>query len=443
MELLAPGNQVLLQHYGLSCEVDDLLGSGGQGEVYRVHVNRDGGQEPYALKWYYEHAATDDQLAILHALVKQGAPNERFAWPLDIATRTGAPGFGYVMPLRTKRYHGIVEMMDRRILPSFRAVTIAGLQLADGFWQLHAAGLCYRDISFGNVFLDPEAGDVLICDNDNVGIDGRSKVSVRGTNGFMAPEIVRGEAMPSIATDLYSLSVLLFYMFMVHHPLQGRRELDEPCWDGAAMRRLYGEQPVFIFDPTDQSNGPVEGWHDNALVYWSLYPTSLRDLFIQAFTDGLQDPKNGRVRETVWRLEMARLHDLIVNCDRCANENFYDSDDPSTRCWNCSAEISLPPRLIIDEHSSGGGRTVMLNYGQVIRTHHLHPERYDHRRPPVGEVVRHPQHHDIWGLRNVSEEAWTVRTADGATHVVEPQRSVTLAPGTRVQFGRIEGVIRF
>ncbi|MGH8934119.1 MAG: protein kinase domain-containing protein [Egibacteraceae bacterium] len=154
--------------------------------------------------------ATKDQFAILEELVKEGPPNDRFLWPLDLATAAGRPGFGYLMPLRGNRYRGIVELMHRDVTPSFRATTITAFQLADGFWQLHASGLCYRDISFGNVFFDPERGDVLICDNDNVGIDGRSSASVRGTNGFMAPEIVRGEVIPNASTDLYSLSVLMF-----------------------------------------------------------------------------------------------------------------------------------------------------------------------------------------------------------------------------------------
>jgi len=40
------------------------------------------------------------------------------------------------------------------------------------------------------------------------GIDGASPSYVLGTRRFMAPEIVRREASPSTATDLYSLSVL-------------------------------------------------------------------------------------------------------------------------------------------------------------------------------------------------------------------------------------------
>ena len=71
---------------------------------------------------------------------------------------------------------------------------MVGHQLADSFLRLHTEGLCYRDISLGNVCFDPETGDTLVCDNDNVGIDGLSSGAVIGTKRFMAPEIVRREA---------------------------------------------------------------------------------------------------------------------------------------------------------------------------------------------------------------------------------------------------------
>ena len=62
------------------------------------------------------------------------------------------------------------------------------------------------------MFFDPDTGDVLICDNDNVSANGIDNSSVYGTPRFMAPEIVMGQAKPSRNTDLYSLAVLLFYM---------------------------------------------------------------------------------------------------------------------------------------------------------------------------------------------------------------------------------------
>jgi hypothetical protein len=60
--------------------------------------------------------------------------------------------------------------------------------------------------------------------------------------------------VPSTQTDLFSLAVLLFYMFVMHHPLEGRKELAIKCLDLPAMKKLYGTEPLFIFDPSDDSN---------------------------------------------------------------------------------------------------------------------------------------------------------------------------------------------
>ena len=87
---------------------------------------------------------------------------------------------------------------------------VVGL-IADSFLKLHAKGLCYQDINFGNIFLDPVLGDICICDNDNVDINGE-RGGVFGTKKFMAPEIVRCEKRPDANTDLYSLAVVLFEM---------------------------------------------------------------------------------------------------------------------------------------------------------------------------------------------------------------------------------------
>ena len=99
-----------------------------------------------------------------------------------------------------------------------------GYQLAHSFRALHLSGFSYRDVSYDNVVFDPEAGDVLIIDNDNVGVDDMHPATVGGTLRFMAPEIVRSEAMPSAKTDLHSLAVLLFYFWHWEHPLEGSRE---------------------------------------------------------------------------------------------------------------------------------------------------------------------------------------------------------------------------
>lgn len=206
---------VLTSESGNRYTVEKLLGSGGQGEVYAVTA----GHKTYALKWYYKNTATKIQKEILDNLIQSGAPDPSFLWPQDMIFRCYGESFGYIMPLRPKSYKSIVDMMKRKAEPSFYCLCRAAYNLTKGYNALHGKGYSYRDISFGNVFFDPDTGDVLICDNDNVSYNG-AKTGIYGTPRFMAPEIVVGKAKPSRNTDLFSLAVLLFYMFMLNHPLE-------------------------------------------------------------------------------------------------------------------------------------------------------------------------------------------------------------------------------
>ena len=433
-QLLRPGQRVATDT-GLECTVEGLLGAGGQGEVYRAGF----AGRPHALKWYFPKQATRDQRRILKDLVRRGAPSARFLWPLAVAEAPGIDTFGYVMPLREAHYRGIVDLMKARIEPTFRAIGTAALQLVDAYYSLHSRGLCYRDINFQNVFFDPATGDVLICDNDNVTVDGAAYSGVLGTPRFMAPEIVIGQARPSRATDLHSLAVLLCYLFLVNHPLEGARESRIRCMDLPAMNRLYGEQPLFIFDPDDADNAPDPAVHRNALVYWALYPGFLRDLFTQAFTVGLADP-DARVQESVWRQALCQLRDGIFYCAACGAESFYDhaalaaSGGRLPACWSCHAALRLPPRIRI------GSRLVMLNHDSRLFQHHLEGD-YDFETE-VAAVTRNPADPRIWGLENRTASRWRVTPATGEVMQVDPGRSLRLQSGVRVDFGRVEGQLR-
>jgi len=439
MRILEDGQSVQTATSQMTCTVEAFLGGGGQGEVYRAALD---GQK-VALKWYFPAQATPEQRSALEILVKKGPPTDKFLWPMELCVSPDLAGFGYVMPLRAPHYKSIVGLMKRRAEPSFRALATAGLQLADSFLDLHAMGLCYRDISFGNVFFDPDTGEVLICDNDNVAVDGQGEAGVLGTPRFMAPEIVRGEALPSSRTDLFSLAVLLFYMLMVHHPLEGERESAIKCLDLPAMNRLYGSAPLFIFDPADDTNRPVPGVHDNALAFWPLYPQFLRDLFIEAFTEGVTDPENGRVRESEWRAAMVRLRDSIYYCGTCGMENFYDvqvlrgsGGDPGA-CWSCGNPLVLPPRMRV------GDAVVMLNHNTRLYPHHVDPGSLYDFASAIAEIAQHPRDPHIWGLRNVGQDKWTATSDGGQTFQDVPTgRSITLGNGTRINFGKTEGSIR-
>ena len=418
--------------------VKNLLGSGGQGEVYSVTSNG----KPWALKWYFSDTGTKEQRTAIEKLISIGPPTDRFLWPIEIVSTPESSSFGYIMALREKNYKSIVDLMKGRTNPSFFNLITAAITLVDSYKQLHAKGLCYRDISFGNLFFNPDDGGVLICDNDNVSID-KAKDEIKGVLGtqrFMAPEIVRGEAVPSTESDRYSLSVLLFYVFMVHHPLEGKIEANIKCLDIPAMNKIYGTKPIFIFDPTDDTNRPDGEYQKNAIIYWGIYPQFFKDLFIKAFTKGLSDPANGRVVESEWRSALVQLRDSIIYCGNCGSENFYDADAIKNsggvpqKCWNCKKEIRLPPRIRMDK------KIIMLNFNTKLFTHHLDGDfKFD---IAIAEVKKHPKDPTLWGLKNLSEKKWVATKSDGKMSDVEPGQSVTIANGTKINFGGIESEIK-
>jgi serine/threonine protein kinase len=437
MQTFKPGDKVWLQMAGATCEVRDLIGSGGQGQVYHTTINDD----DCAMKWYFPHSATDQQRAALERLIHKGPPNDRFLWPLDIATVQDVPGFGYIMPLRQARFRSMAELMARIVDPTFRTLTNLGVELADSFLRLHSLGLCYSDISFGNIFFDPETGEVSICDNDNVSIDGEGFSDVLGTPRFMAPEIVREEARPNISTDLYSLGVILFYIFMVHHPLEGKREREIACMDLAAMKKLYGTEALFIFDPKHGANRPVPGVHNNATLFWNLYPGYVRDIFTRAFTDGLRDP-SARVRESEWRNVFTRMRDQIYYCHKCGAENFLADDGDKAvslaaqTCWFCHEQPLAPMRLLVARHS------IVLNQDTLLFPHHLDPNRRNDYSEVLAEMVPHPKKSDVWGLKNISGQTWmSVAPSSGSQLEVASGKSVSLIPGLRIRFAQSEGTV--
>src|SRR5690606_32567210 len=120
---------------------------------------------------------------------------------------------------------------------------------------------------------------------------------------------------------------------------------------------------------------------------WPIYPQFLQDLFIRAFTDGIRDPQNGRVRESEWRAVMARLGDSIVYCSKCRAENFCDPEGLSTytpTCWSCHRALRLPVWLQM------GRQTVFLNHDTMLYPHHTDSARLYDYASPTAEVSQHP-----------------------------------------------------
>lgn len=435
---------VLQSEDGAKVRIEGMFGAGGQGEVYKVSV--DGDPEPKALKWYYPAGATPQQRVILENLTARRIADTRFLWPRGMVTDPSGKsrGFGYLMDVRPDRFADLSALFRRH--KSVRAVTMRSLMIvavntAEAFRYLHHQGIAYRDINWGNLFFDPASGDILICDNDNAAYEG-TQTSILGTMEFIAPELVRrdGGVMPSTQTDLHALAVLLFMLTANHHPLQGAAAQKISIMTLESQTKLYGTHPVFIFDPSDNSNRPDPNEQGMVIGTWSATPPSLQRLFLRAFTQGLQDPI-ARVRENQWRDAFRAVHDSIVRCTSCGKENLVEPGPtpPATPCWKCRKTLVIPGRL---EISAGMGQTrtvrlVRIEPGVKVYGFHLDPQPDVHDfHHVIGEIVAHPTQQGTLGLSNRTSRPWTVyqeNTREQST--VPPGRSAVLREGLLIEFG--------
>jgi hypothetical protein len=170
------------------------------------------------------------------------------------------------------------------------------------------------------------------------------------------------------------------------------------------------------------------------LTWWSLYPRFFRDVFVRAFTSGLQDASlSGRVTEGVWRRTLLRLHDSASMCLGCNAALFWDPEEAKKPCWNCHSVPPPPAVLDINGHS------LVLSEGAAITNHHLTRDR-DHRSI-AGLVECHPRLPGKVVLRNLSARPWTVFPDGEETKSVAPGQRLAVRE-MAIDFEAVRGRIR-
>lgn len=413
MAELKSGDKVNLT-IGTQATVIKELGRGGQGIVYLVEL---AGQQ-MALKWY--HNAPDDTFyKNLQNNVSAGAPSNAFIWPEYITVKENG-SYGYLMKLRPSDHFEFGNfLLARKSFKSFSAMFAAAMKICDGFKKLHAFGYSYQDLNDGNFFIRPTDGDVLICDNDNVMAQGTHS-GILGKARYMAPEVVAG-GMPDKYSDRFSLSVILFMLFFCNHPFEGAKVVACPCMTEEYEKEFYGKEALFIYDQSNNMNRPVRGVHQNVIKRWPLFPSLLREAFIEQFSkEKLTNPQT-RMLEADWEKLIVRLRDELVVCPSCHEESLLDLPKGMHKCINCGQDIDTSDVLKI------GTRELVLTPATKLYV--------DNDNIADGEVDVFPKDHKLNIIRNLSPAAWHVDTPSGKVKVVAPNDFMPVLPGLKISFG--------
>ena len=411
------GQIVHLTTGGMTCTVIEELGRGGQGTVYKVDV----GGKKMALKWY--HVPPDEKFyKNLQKNVDAGAPSEAFIWPEFLTVREYG-SYGYVMKLRPSGYYEFGQyLLARHQMKSLSAIFAAAMKICNGFKLLHRHGYSYQDLNDGNFFIRPDDGDVLICDNDNVYPQGE-KSGIMGKARYMAPEIVAG-GIPDKFSDRYSLSVILFMLIYLNHPLEGARVAACPCMTETNEKKFYGSEALFIYDRQNNTNLPVRGVHTNVIRRWPAFPQLLRDTFMdQLSQEKLKNPTT-RLIEQEWEKVIAKVRDTLVVCPKCRRETFVDGSQQVGKCVECGAQFDISRRL------SMGDRSMVLTPGTCLYIDMDNLPDIKVQISSSGEML----------LQNVSTNSWNVETPSGKIRQVNVNDCLPARPGLKISFGTsIEG----
>ena len=417
--ILKENSQIIID--GMPCQVDMLLGDGGQGEVYRAYLQG----QPYALKMY-KTAPTSSFVHNLKNNIENGAPDDCFLWPKRYVEAEGH--CGYLMDIRPSNYSSFVSYLNgRSVFNDVRTMVLWCIRLCQAFKKLHEKGYSYQDLNDGSFFLDKNTGELLICDNDNVTAD-KTNLGILGKMRYMAPEIVRGEAMPDTHSDRFSLAVILFLALCKGYPFEGERLKEYNFLDEQAEREMFGTKPIYVYHKLDTSNRPIRGYHTTVLKRYPTLPIYIKEAFHKTFVDGLTDRENGRVTEIEWIKLLSKYSDELITCS-CGHQFIYGFEEAkkNAKCPDCGAKLPRFGVLHI------GKKLIILEPGkQLFRTH---IDKYSSEYTAIiGKVIVNKKNPSLWGIRVDVGHDVLVKDATGKEMVVPPGGVIPIVNNLKIKF---------
>jgi eukaryotic-like serine/threonine-protein kinase len=225
-------------------ELQELIGAGGMGEVYRAHdprIRRD-----VAIKILPSSYATDGERLERfrrEARAAGGLNHPNILTVYDVGTEPGQP---YIVS-ELLDGESLRQVIQRGPVPAKHAIEWAA-QLARALAAAHERGIVHRDLKPENVFVTRD-GRVKVLDFGIAGVVALSQSAATrletlvtspgmliGTVGYMAPEQATG-AQPDARSDIFALGVVL------HEMLAGRQPFARPTTVETLAASLASEAP--------------------------------------------------------------------------------------------------------------------------------------------------------------------------------------------------------
>jgi predicted Ser/Thr protein kinase len=228
----------VVKHY----RIDEMLGKGGMGVVYRALDTRL--ERPVALKFLPAEFTRDEERKrrfFQEARAASAVNHPAIAQVYDVDEADG----GAFMVMEMVAGKTVRKLLENRELDLLGALEIAG-QVASGLARAHEAGIVHRDIKAENIMVTPD-GHAKILDfglaklleppgaaRDSPSAQDISHLEtlartqagmVLGTLRYMSPEQARGLSVDH-RSDIFSLGIVLYEMVTGQPPFAGNSPVD-------------------------------------------------------------------------------------------------------------------------------------------------------------------------------------------------------------------------
>ena len=447
--------KTVISRTGEKYVIGPKLGKGGVGKVYKTKRLSDG--KNFAFKEYVRNEKNKgihlNILQNIENLIRNPIKGEdgnilnSVVLPLEIVDLNASESFGYIMErVDLKNYLTLKKVWSNKYpYPDAKALCKICENIALFFQRLHVGtGVCYKDVNEGNIYFNPKTGDIKVIDNDNIGIP--KNFTIKGTPGYIAPEIYMG-LRPDNRSDQFSLAVFLYRLLVGGYPLEGKKTVNyvktHEVFEGEAGRELYGENALFAFDPIDSSN-EIRSLKDSPYPYqtkcWDELPNELKECFINTFSTCLQKNKRAnRTTDKKWFNVFQELEKSLKRCSKCNKNSFYNA----TVCRHCGQKFG-------NERKSANNLTEPQNADFRIKIKAVDGTiKNDRIKIRRSEIIRGKQ---IWiqlndfplmklkynpgmkklALENLSSEKWLIIQKDGTRGECKNNERVVLDIGVTI-----------
>jgi len=287
----------------------------------------------------------EKMVGLLNPVIENPHYQRYFPWPNKIVV---APKVGWCAPVlhNFTRLDFYFSTRLWKSLPdedrgTWNQRVLVAYHLSKAVNWLHTNGLVYADLSPINILVNLKEDRTVLIFHESIPVTGFTSPFILYSPNIRAPEINMGDAVPSINTDIHTLAVLIYQIFLFRNPLQGPKvhhkdpEKDEQL--------TYGSNPLYIEHPTDRSNRP-----DRLPFSSEMLTPLMRELFQRAFIDGLHNPSK-RPSAAEWEAALLRMIDQIVICSNpdCKMKAYVAPDNNPIKCSWCQTPYQAATELPI------------------------------------------------------------------------------------------------